>query len=78
MAIICVIPKTDAECNQLVSLLHSKSICESPTAEVHIIKPNMSVCVWSNIQEYEFGRDDGFEAWCCEHLTVNQLASKLK
>ncbi|AVP40496.1 hypothetical protein [Acinetobacter phage vB_AbaP_IME546] len=78
MAIICVIPKTHAECNQLVSLLHSKNIQELPTAEVHTVKPNMSVCIWSSIQEYEFGRDDGFEEWCFQHLTVNQLASKLK
>lgn len=78
MAIICVIPKTDAECNQLVSLLHSNNIRELSTAEIHTVKPNMSVCVWSNIREYEFGRDDGFEERCCKHLTVNQLASKLK
>ncbi|UYD72382.1 hypothetical protein AIIMSE5_035 [Acinetobacter phage AIIMS-AbE5-RC] len=78
MAIICVIPKTDAECNQLVSLLHSKNIREISVAEVHTVKPNMSVCVWSSMQEYEFGRNDGFEEWCCTHLTVNQLANKLK
>ncbi|UNI74947.1 hypothetical protein CPTAbTP3Phi1_019 [Acinetobacter phage AbTP3phi1] len=78
MAIICVTPKTDAECNQLVSLLHSKNIQEISVAKVHTVKPNMSVCVWSGIQEYEFGRNDGFEEWCDEHLTVDQLASKLK
>ncbi|APW79803.1 hypothetical protein AS12_gp15 [Acinetobacter phage vB_AbaP_AS12] len=77
MAIICVIPKTDAECNQLVSLLHSKNIQEISVAKVHTVKPNMSVCVWSGIREYEFGRNDGFEEWCT-HLTVDQLASKLK
>ncbi|AZU99419.1 hypothetical protein APK37_18 [Acinetobacter phage vB_AbaP_APK37] len=78
MAIICVIPKTDAECNQLVSLLHAKNIQETSVAKVHTVKPNMLVCVWSNIREYEFGRDDGFEERCCKHLTVNQLSSKLK
>lgn len=78
MAIICVVPKTDTECNQLVSLLHSKSIKETSIAKVHIVKPNMRVCVWSSIQEYEFDRNDGFEERCCTHLTVNQLASKLK
>ncbi|CAL1777308.1 hypothetical protein BRC2024_AWKCSVWU_CDS_0060 [Acinetobacter phage vB_AbaP_ABW132] len=78
MAIICVIPKTEAECNQLVSLLHSKNIRELPSAEIHTVKPNMSVCIWSFIQQYEFGRNDGFEDWCDEHLTLDQLASKLK
>ncbi|XNL98424.1 hypothetical protein ABY_000029 [Acinetobacter phage vB_AbaA_LLY] len=78
MGIICVIPKTDAECNQLVSLLHSKNIREISVAKVHTVKSNMSVCVWSSLQEYEFGRNDGFEEWCHTHLTVNQLASKLK
>ncbi|QHS01503.1 hypothetical protein APK116_16 [Acinetobacter phage vB_AbaP_APK116] len=79
MTIICVIPKTDAECKQLVSLLHSKNIRKIQHAEVvHTVKPNMSVCIWSGLQTYEFGRNDGFEDWCDEHLTVNQLASKLK
>ncbi|QOV07724.1 hypothetical protein fBA1_020 [Acinetobacter virus fBenAci001] len=78
MAIICVIPKTDAECNQLVSLLHSKNIREFQSVEIRTVKPNMLVCIWSVIQEYEIGRNDGFEDWCDEHLTVNQLASKLK
>uniref|UniRef100_A0AAU8KXP1 Uncharacterized protein n=3 Tax=unclassified bacterial viruses TaxID=12333 RepID=A0AAU8KXP1_9VIRU len=78
MAVICVIPKTDAECNQLVSLLHSKNIREFQDALVHTVKSNMSVCIWSALKEYEFGRNDGFEDWCDEHLTVNQLASKLK
>ncbi|ASN73326.1 hypothetical protein B1_18 [Acinetobacter phage vB_AbaP_B1] len=78
MAILHVVPKTPAECNQLVSLLHSKNIREISVAEIHVVKPNMSVCVWSSMQEYEFGRNDGFEEWCSSHLTVNQLASKLK
>uniref|UniRef100_A0AAU8KWE6 Uncharacterized protein n=2 Tax=Viruses TaxID=10239 RepID=A0AAU8KWE6_9CAUD len=76
--IICVMPKTNAECNQLVSLLHSKNIRESSTAEVHTVKPNMLVCIWSYSKKYKFGRNDGFEDRCCKHLTVNQLASKLK
>lgn len=79
MAIICVIPKTDAECNQLVSLLHSKNFRKLQHPEVvPTVKPNMSVCVWPVTKTYEFGRNDGFEEWCDEHLTVNQLASKLK
>ncbi|WDS49625.1 hypothetical protein F70K44_017 [Acinetobacter phage F70-K44] len=78
MAIICVIPKTDVECNQLVSWLHSKNIRKFQDALVHTVKPNMSVCIWSALKEYEFGRNDGFEDWCDERLTVNQLSSKLK
>ncbi|CAL1776598.1 hypothetical protein APK81_21 [Acinetobacter phage vB_AbaP_APK81] len=80
MAILRVVPKTPAECNQLISILHSKRLeylsCYSskPTS---IIKPNEPVCIWANLCIYEANRDGEFPR-NAQTITVNQLASKLK
>lgn len=82
MAILCVVPKTHAECNQLVSVLHSKGLeCEPhySSKATNIIKPNEPVCIWTNCNIYEANRDDDFQQFVqVQTITVNQLASKLK
>lgn len=74
MTILRVVPKTPAECNQLVSVLHSKGLEYAPyysSKPTSVIKPNEPVCIWTNYNTYEVNRDD-FPHWA-QTITVNQV-----
>lgn len=75
MAILKVIPRTPAECNQLISILHSNNIGPAGTS-TKTISPNVICCIWTRSKLYCFNRRD--YGWADATLTVNQLASKLK
>ncbi|QIW86336.1 DNA/RNA binding protein [Acinetobacter virus vB_AbaP_AGC01] len=75
MAIFRVVPKTHAECNQLISVLHSKGLTYAPhcsSKPTNVIKPNEPVCIWTNLNMYVAKRDDGFPCWA-QTITVNQV-----
>ncbi|QGK90367.1 hypothetical protein APK89_19 [Acinetobacter phage vB_AbaP_APK89] len=79
MAILRVVPKTPAECNQLISILHSKGLeyllgySSEPT---NVIKPNEPVCIWTNFNTYEANRNTGFPNYA-QTITVNQVYKAL-
>ena len=76
MAILRVVPKTPAECNQLISILHSEYLSFYSSKPTNVIKPNEPVCIWTNLYIYESNRDGEFPR-NAQTITVNQLASKL-
>ncbi|UAW09942.1 hypothetical protein APK86_19 [Acinetobacter phage APK86] len=75
MAILKVIPRTSAECNQLISILHSNNLGPASTS-TKTISPNVVCCIWTLSKLYCFNRRD--YGWADTTITVNQLASKLK
>ncbi|AKQ06825.1 hypothetical protein AVT44_gp20 [Acinetobacter phage Fri1] len=80
MAIFRVVPKTHAECNQLISVLHSKGLEYEPhysSKPTSVIKPNEPVCIWTNCNAYEANRDDEFPHWA-QTITVNQVYKVLR
>ncbi|UVD42107.1 DNA/RNA binding protein [Acinetobacter phage AbpL] len=80
MAILRVVPKTPAECNQLISILHSKGLeyeCHYSSKPTNIIKPNEPVCIWTACNAYEANRDDEFPEWA-QTINVNQVYKLLK
>lgn len=79
MAILRVVPKTPAECNQLISVLHSKGLEDifsysfKPT---NVIKPNEPVCIWTNCDMYEVNRNTEFPNYA-QTISVNQVYKAL-
>ncbi|QGH71540.1 hypothetical protein ABK483_gp19 [Acinetobacter phage vB_AbaP_APK48-3] len=76
MAILRVVPKTPAECNQLISILHSKGLeCNDPKP-TSVIKPNEPVCIWTNLYGYRANRVGEFPERA-QTITVNQVYKAL-
>lgn len=74
MAILKVIPQTPAECNQLISILHSNNIVPV-SASTKTISQNVTCCIWTRSKLYCSNRRD--YGWADATLTVNQLANEL-
>lgn len=77
MAMYTVIPKSQAECDQLVSVLHSKGFkCDEIWSwDATVIRVGISVVVWRSLGEWAAGLvenvgDDGYYVY----VTPNQLS----
>lgn len=75
MTRICVPIKSEANANQVVSLLTSNTFRTPFTDEV--AKVGGFVCVWTNTRTYSLDRDQP-KYWASEYVKPNQLAERLK
>lgn len=72
---VCVPIKSEADANQVVSLLTSNTLRNGFTDEV--AKVGGFVCIWANTRKYILDRDNP-EYWASEYIKPNQLSERLK
>ena len=75
MSRVCVPIKSEADANQVVSLLDSSTLRNSFTDEV--AKVGGFVCIWANIRTYSLDRGSP-DTWASEYIKPNQLSERLK
>lgn len=75
--IIAVVPKTPAECNQVVSILHSLGLVRDLDFDKwrKVCLPNEQVRIWTGCWDYRF---KGAQSFADMHIPVNELYSVLQ